>query len=317
MKTGLSPDFLIKTKYKNKEKNLILEIKSIGEPRHIERAISQLKLYTNNTTNGYPIVASSYISEKSREICRELGVGYIDLSGNIFVDLPYIHIEKESKDNKPVEKKRQKYLYSPVSTRILRTLLLEPKKTWSIKSLSHDSQVSLGYSHRVVERLLDEKIVQRNENYLLELKDPKRLLNQFREEYSYKQNTIHPVYTFEKSKELFFKKLVNISKSKKVEYALTLHSGASFIAPYVRYTDIHLYIGSPVQVWKKSLDLRPVESGANLYLFEPYDRGVFQGLQTINQLKIVSNIQLYLDLYNYPKRGREQAEFLREKKLKF
>ena len=60
-----------------------------------------------------------------------------------------------------------------------------------------------------------------------------------------------------------------------------------------------------------------MESGANVYLLKPYDMGVFQDIQTINELKVVSNIQLYLDLYNYPKRGREQAEFLREKKLKF
>ncbi|GAG48719.1 unnamed protein product, partial [marine sediment metagenome] len=195
-----------------------------------------------------------------------------------------------SKDTKPAEKKRQKSLYSPVSTRILRALLQEPKKTWSIKFLSSATQVSLGYTHRVVEKLLDEKIIQRNDNYLLELKDPQRLLNQWREEYSYRQNTIHPFYTFEKSKELFFKKLVNISTSKEIEYALTLHSGASFLAPYVRYTDIHLYIGSSLEALKETLDLRPVESGANLYLIEPYDRGVFQGVQTVNQLKIVSNI---------------------------
>jgi hypothetical protein len=31
----------------------------------------------------------------------------------------------------------------------------------------------------------------------------------------------------------------------------------------------------------------------------------------------VSNVQLYVDLYNYPARGREQADFLRERKIGF
>jgi len=52
-------------------------------------------------------------------------------------------------------------------------------------------------------------------------------------------------------------------------------------------------------------------------LVEPYDEGVFWGIQMINGIKVVANIQLYVDLFNYPARGREQAEFLREKKIKF
>jgi hypothetical protein len=311
------PDLIIKTKYKNKEKLLIVKIKSIGEPRYVERAISQLKLYTNDITNSYPIVASSYLSETSREICKKLNVGYIDLTGNIFIDLPYIHIEKESEKAKIAEKKRQKNLFSPISTRIIRTLLVYPGSDWSIKSLSNKTGASLGYTHRVVERLLDEKILYRDNNFRLKLNDPKKLLEDWRENYSYKQNIICPLYTFEKNKDSFFKKLLHISKSNNLKYALTLHSGAHLIAPYVRFTEIHFYIDSSLETWKEKLDLRPVESGANVYLLKPYDIGVFQDIQTINELKIVSNIQLYLDLYNYPKRGREQSEFLREKKLKF
>lgn len=312
-----TPDLIVKTKYKNKEKNLIIEIKSIGEPRHIERAITQLKIYSNNCENCYPIVASSSLSEKSRVICKQFDIGYIDLLGNVYIDLPYLHIEKESKETKPKEKKRQKKLFSPVATRIIRTLLLEPSNEWTIKSLSEKTHVSLGYTHRVVEKLLDELFLSRNKNYRLILKDKSHLLDVWRDSYSFENNNIHSFYTFEKNKDILFEKIEEISKSNKLQYALTLHSGASIIAPYVRYTDIHVYVESNIEQWIKQLDLRPVDSGANIYLIIPYDEGVFQGLQTINKKRIASNIQLYLDLYNYPKRGKEQADFLRERKIKF
>jgi len=311
------PDILVKTKYKNKEKNLIIEVKSTGEPRRIEEAISQLKVYTKNIENSYPIVASSYLSEKSREICKELNVGYIDLLGNIYIDLPYLHIDKQSNETIPIEKKKQKQLFSPVATRIIRTLLLEPDNEWTIKSLSEKTQVSLGYTHRVVERLIDDLFLERNKNYKLALKDKTRLLNKWRDSYFFEDNIIKSFYTFEKNKETLFKNIEELANSIESQYAFTLHSGTSFVAPFVRYTDIHVYVDSKIDQWIKKLDLRPVESGANIYLIEPYDEGVFQGLQTINGKKIVSNIQLYLDLYNYPKRGREQADFLREKKIKF
>lgn len=310
-------DLVVKTKYKKKEKKLIIEIKSLGEPRHIERAIAQVKFYSKKIPNSYPIVASYYISEKSRQICKELEVGYIDLFGNIFIELPYILIDKESKKTKNVEKKKQKYLFSPVSTRIIRTLLLNPEGKWTIKSLSQQSESSLGYTHRVVEKLLDEQYILRDNNYKIKLKESSGLLDKWRDSYSFQKNKIYPFYTFDKNKESIFKNLAEVTKSNNLEYALTLHSGAYFIAPYVRFTDIHFYIRSDLNIWTEKLDLRPVESGANIYLIEPYDKGVFQGLQRIDEKLIVSNIQLYLDLYNYPKRGREQADFLREKKINF
>jgi hypothetical protein len=36
----------------------------------------------------------------------------------------------------------------------------------------------------------------------------------------------------------------------------------------------------------------------------------------VDGIKIVNTIQLYLDLYKYPARGPEQAEYLREQVVK-
>jgi hypothetical protein len=43
-------------------------------------------------------------------------------------------------------------------------------------------------------------------------------------------------------------------------------------------------------------------------LVTPYDDGVFYGSREIRQVKIVSSVQLYVDLFNYPGRGEEAAE---------
>jgi hypothetical protein len=310
-------DIVVKTKYKKKETTFVIEVKSIGEPRYIEQAITQAKLLSKTIRNSYPVVASSYLSETSREICKKLDVGYIDLFGNIYIDLPQIHIEKESNKTKEVEKKKQKQLFSPVATRIIRSLLTKPEEKWTIQLLSEKSQVSLGYAHRIVEKLIDKKFLERNNDYKLILIDKSRLLDIWRDNYTFKNNTIYSYYTFEKNKDTLFNKIKKASKSIKSSYAFTLHSGASFIAPYVRYNDIHLYIKSNMDQMIQILDLRPVESGANIYLIEPYDQGVMQNLQMIKGNAIVSNIQLYIDLYSYPKRGKEQAEKIREEKINF
>jgi len=55
----------------------------------------------------------------------------------------------------------------------------------------------------------------------------------------------------------------------------------------------------------------------NVHLLRPYDEGVFYRSRTIQGLVVVGDIQLYLDLYSDPARGRERAQRLREKEICF
>lgn len=97
--------------------------------------------------------------------------------------------------------------------------------------------------------------------------------------------------------------------------ALTLHSGAALVAPFVRSSEVHAYVRGDLDRFVKALDLRPVETGGNVHLLIPNDEGVFYRARTIEGLPVVCNTQLYLDLFHYPARGREQADELRRQKL--
>ena len=79
-------DLLLDAEIGGVRKKLVCEIKSVGEPRYLYQAIAQLKSITSFIENGYPVVIASYISERGREICRENGIGYVDLSGNVFLN---------------------------------------------------------------------------------------------------------------------------------------------------------------------------------------------------------------------------------------
>jgi len=76
------------------------------------------------------------------------------------------------------------------------------------------------------------------------------------------------------------------------------------------------YIDGNISDIAKSLQLRKVESGANVVLLQPYDEGVFYGLQNINDIKVVSDIQLYLDLKSYRGRGEDAAQAIFEQRIK-
>lgn len=98
-----------------------------------------------------------------------------------------------------------------------------------------------------------------------------------------------------------------------MRYAFTVLTGAHLVAPYVRPTNIHFYIedGGDVEHYVSELDLRPVEQGGNVSMVIPYDEGVFYSIRDIDGLNVVSNVQLYVDLMNYPARGEEAAERIR------
>jgi Transcriptional regulator, AbiEi antitoxin, Type IV TA system len=64
-----------------------------------------------------------------------------------------------------------------------------------------------------------------------------------------------------------------------------------------------------------SLGLKPVSSGANVTLLEAYDAGVFYASQEIKGARVVSPVQLYLDLMSFRGRGEEAAAAVLEKTI--
>lgn len=94
------------------------------------------------------------------------------------------------------------------------------------------------------------------------------------------------------------------------------------MAPFLRYNLVFLYVQDKTDDIVKALDLKEVPSGANVVLLEPYDEGVFYGVQEFQRkgqfqnFKVVSDVQLYLDLKSYKERGEEAAEFILTQRLR-
>jgi hypothetical protein len=80
---------------------------------------------------------------------------------------------------------------------------------------------------------------------------------------------------------------------------------------------LYLNDSNAIDFLKGELELKAADQGANLVVMLPfYKHSVFYDCREVEGLRVVSDIQLYLDLYGYPVRGREQAEHLYDKRLK-
>jgi len=198
-------------------------------------------------------------------------------------------------------------IFEPRASRVLRCLLTNPGEVWSIRGMAREVQVSVGYTHAVTASLLDLGYVVRNDLNLIEAIDPIRLLERWASYHQYvHENRFLEYHTFEREIEGIVGKLQKAAS----DYALTTLAGAYLVSPYVRPTVLELYVKDENQAEYivDNLQLRPTPRDGNVRLVLPYDDGVFYKTQTLGDVKIVSDVQLYVDLVNYPSRGEEAAQ---------
>ncbi|MCK4665744.1 hypothetical protein KAU33_03295 [Candidatus Dependentiae bacterium] len=319
---GFRPDMLINTEINNKSLKIIIEYKAISRPSHLLPVIYRLKKYSESF-KGNSMIIAPYISKRSAEVCRSEGINYLDFDGNIYFSYRNIYINVRTIQRKNLEKREFKDLFSPVASRIVRVLLENPdQEWWYIKQLSEEANVSLGYTSEVVNKLYEEDYIMKKKGLGIKLEVKTQLLDRWSEAYSlnntFEKNKILPFYTFSKDLSEISEAVIKAKAELNLNAAFTRLAASSVLAPYVRdFIHFDLYIEGSIEKWKHLLDLRETEKGANLFIIKPYDKGVFYNNSVIQGVPVVGTIQLYVDLWSYPKRGTEQAEKIREKIIGF
>lgn len=304
IQTGL----VAKIEFLDGVKQLIAEVRGSGQPRLAREAVNQMLRYEGRVSDVYFIFIAPYISPKAAEICRSEGVGYIDFSGNCLLSFDKIFIQKKDYPNQFKQKRELKSLYSPKAERILRVLLSNPGKDWKVKELADESGVSLGQASNVKKILQDRELLSGKRGGF-SLEQPASLLREWAENYNYRKNRIEEFYSLMSVMDIE-KVFTAYCNKNKIQYALTGFSGAARIAPAIRYAKAMVYASDIAEAVFSDLSLKAVKSGGNFLLFTPYDDGVFYGSSRVDDIQVVSKIQLYLDLHGFRGRGQEAAAVL-------
>jgi len=294
-------------------RTLLIEVKRIGEPRIARDAIFQLQSMTKARPDFYPVLAAPYLTEPVRRLCRDSGIGYIDLVGNAYLRFDSVLIERTTPEALRQERRAVRGLSSPKTSRVVRTLLQDAKRPFRITGLALASGVSAAQAYKVANLLELKGFARRDSERRVVLTKPGELLQTWASALDFTKNKIVTAYSLERTPEAIMKAIARASASGQEEYALTMFAGASLVAPSSRFYDVTCYVREDLERWMKRLDLKPVESGSNIQLVIPRDDGVFRGVQERRGFRVVSNVQLYADLYGNPARGREQAETIRKK----
>jgi len=310
----VSPDMVVKFRVSGRMRQLVIEVKPLGYPSQLLQALAPLKKAAERL-KGYPMIITDSISERGASLLKDAGVCYIDLCGNCYLKIDGMYIEKSGKEKAKRPSGELRRLFSTKATRIIRTLLEFHKKPWEAVKLAEASKVSVGHAYKVTKKLIEQGFLT-EEKHKLHLIDAGKLLDAWAEQYKINPSSIRSFYTGLKDTSKFMANIAQAAKRKKLTCAFTLHAGESLVAPFTRFTDVHFYLCEPVSdSILEAFNLERIEFGGTVHIIEPYDGGVFQHLQAINSIPVVCNTQLYLDLFQYPTRGKEAAKFLREQKM--
>jgi hypothetical protein len=143
---------------------VLVEARKKITPKEIEALLGTSLLKRLRAQVQRPImVVAEYLSPRSRELLTEENVGYLDMTGNLRMSLPYpaLYLEAQGADTNPKpEKRRKRGLRGAQVGNIVRALVDVPPP-YGVTELAKKAKVDPGYATRIFETLEDEALIER------------------------------------------------------------------------------------------------------------------------------------------------------------
>jgi hypothetical protein len=273
-----------------------------------------------------PVIASPYLSPASQQLLRDANAAFVDYAGNAWLTAPGIHVDRRGFANPSKEERGQRDLFSDKASLILRTLLvaLSPMGVREIASnvSSKDERIRLtpGYVSKVVKELERRGYAARRDEKIV-LRHAQELLRDWTSAHRGRRRpTPQSYFILAASAEDLLPRIAASFDAEGADYVFTGHAGASLVDRHAVFDVVDVYVrdledAAPALA---NLGARRAERGGNLNVSVPYYResAFYDRQMSKGEMKVASDLQLYLDLYDYPVRGREQAEHLYERRLR-
>jgi hypothetical protein len=296
-----------------------VEFKSSSSVAHVANAARQVSNYTKSMKREIiPVVAVPFMGEAGRKACEEADVGWLDLSGNARIRAKDLYIRVEGRPNRMRSPGRKSNLFSPKSSRVARWLLLHPGVALTQRQIARATSMDEGYVSRIMRRMESEAYVIRDDEGAVRLKEPDLLLAGWRERYRFSRHAVRRGHVPARSGDELLASVSKTLSSEGIGHAATGLAAAWILTRFASFRIVTVYLEHELpSVLLEGIGFREEPKGANLWLVDPDDEGVFHGAIEKDGLRCVHPVQAYLDLKGHPERSAEAAERLREEFLKW
>lgn len=295
----------------------LIEYKHLGSAGNVAKAVEQLKQYNSHlNTKGktVPLLVVPHMTNTGQNICKNAEISWIDLSGNSNIRAEGLIVVESGKPNKFVSRGRPESLFSSVSSRVSRHLLMHHRSPFTQRDISKQTGVGEGYVSKICERLEKENYIIRLKDRRIKVRDPNILLDAWRESY-------HPVNTRRitghipaRSGTALLQKLVSFFAEEGREYAVTGLAAAWLMTEFTAFRSVVIYCKTSLrQMALENTGFVETDKGANVSIIDDYcDEGTLLGLEKWKGIYCVHPIQVYLDLKGQPERADEASTELRK-----
>ena len=286
-------------------------------------------------------VIAPALSSQAQSYCLENGINFLDLAGNISINVPgqfvlqRLGLKEQNRKGTDQKSPREANAFSGRFSRVVRVLLEDPK-AWTLTEIAAeldqqstatplpsrfamglpkpiDFRISLGSISKVLATLEEQLLVRRRNSAVL-VPEPQRLLKVWAEKYRERYRwRLRQSFRLKNPIAKCLQELANLLTNSGIgPFAVTGPAAVSFRAPFVDVGTVDIFLPS-LSSARPLLETTPASAeGPEVRFVEPYDLGVFLYAVVERDIPIVSNIQAYLDLYARGGRDQKQATYLLE-----
>ncbi|OBI49592.1 hypothetical protein A5707_16620 [Mycobacterium kyorinense] len=271
------------------------------------------------------LVVARTTTEEARRLLENAGVAMIDAHGNMRVQLPGLFVWAEGRPTPATGKKNYE---PPVKLTgkagvAAQALLLEPLRWWQVHDLANAANVSVGQAHRVFARLERDQLVEVRgvgPKRKRRVSNPAALLDLWAEEMRDRRVNQSRAFRLARDSRAHPQTLSGLLTEAKIDHAVTGPAGAARVAPFITtiaVTDIWITETVALADAAQAVGAEIVGEGHNILLKQAAGDTPLVFHITVEQISTVNPFRLYFDLRQDPRRGREQADRLREEVIGF
>jgi hypothetical protein len=305
-------------------KRLLLLPLASGEPRLVRGLLPRLRELSRPDDTWAGLVVP-HMGASGLKVCREAGAGFIDCCGNSYLRFNQVVIQISGNRNRYSARKRPRTLFNDKATIPLRILLEKPGELMTTRNIAERGGLSLGWVSQILQQLHAEGYVERERGGGTRVVDPPRLVGDWLRQYTFEHNAVFPFRMRGDHVDDTLQLLRTLQPPLFERYALTLEGAVATLRGKRNPGQLHIYLPDLAQdkdgalaLWSDALHLRPAGYDANCFLVAPtYTHAAFFGMHRAEGLRVVSDLQLYLDLFHYPSSARPQAQAAIAERLPF
>ena len=314
--THHGPDFVIR--FADREQPIVVEAK-----RHLNVAAARQLAYTTVGQKLPLIVIAADATADARELLENSGIGLIDGGGYAHVELPglLLHVADPGlRATRQAGPARPTRLTGKAGV-VAQAILLDRHRAWGVQDLADTAGVSPALAHRVLARLDAEHLtttIGAGPHRTRTITDPAALLDLWAEEMTDRHVQRHQLYRLARSPDEVLTKAGAGLRRADIGHAATGAAVAARMAPFITavpVTEIWIAAITDPTLAAAAIDAELVPTGHNLVLLQAQDDTPLAFHRDQDGLTVVNPYRLYYDLRRDPRRGREQADRLRQEIL--